>query len=134
MSDLTQNLIPYGLLKEHYPEVAKELEECGGPWEFHCDGEWLDINSPSWDDAVVYRLAANKPSIDWSHVSDRFNALATGSAGFTHLYSRRPEPNAHGWFGGDIETVEPFASYVPGTCDWRDSLVMRPGYEEKADD
>lgn len=22
-----------------------------------------------------------------------------------------------------------FASYHPGTCDWKDSLVMRPGYE-----
>lgn len=22
------------------------------------------------------------------------------------------------------------ASFTPGTCDWTDSLVMRPGYEE----
>lgn len=21
------------------------------------------------------------------------------------------------------------ASFTPGTCDWKDSLVMRPGYE-----
>lgn len=135
MTDLTQNLIPHGLLRKHHPEVAKELEECGGPWEFYFDGEWFNIDHPSWDDDVVYRLATQKPSIDWSHVSDRFIALATNIHGSSYLYARRPAKNQIEWdCYGEWIRAECFASFRPGTCRWEDSLVMRPGYEEQAND
>lgn len=134
MTDLHDIKMPYGLLKEYHPEVAKALRKCGGPWERYQIGIWLKTDCPQWDDDTVYRLAATKPSIDWSHVSDEFIALATGSGGFTHLFDRRPDKGAQGWLGGYCTSVVALASFRPGTCRWEDSLVMRPGYEEQAND
>ncbi len=98
------------------------------------NGEWIEIGHPVWDIHSVYRQAATKPNIVWSHVSDDLIALATGSAGFTHLFSERPSKDTHGWFGGNCTSVEAFASFCPGTCHWEDSLVMRPGFEGGRDD
>ena len=69
-----------------------------------------------------------KPSIDWEHVRKDFKFLAQDIDGNAYLYSERPVLGLNGWqtTQGDCAEAEQFASYVPGTCDWKDSLVERP--------
>ena len=71
--------------------------------------------------------ATTKPSIDWSHVNEEFQYLAMDSGGLHHLYVEKPDPIAVEWTTYALYIyAEHFASFTPGTCDWRDSLVKRP--------
>ena len=71
--------------------------------------------------------AIAKPSIDWSHVSEDFQYLAMDSGGLHHLFAEKPEPIAVEWTTYALYIyAEHFASFTPGTCNWRDSLVKRP--------
>ena len=68
-----------------------------------------------------------KPSIDWSHVNENFQYLAMDSGGLHHLFAEKPDPIAVEWTTHALYIyAEHFASFTPGTCDWRDSLVERP--------
>lgn len=110
----------------------------GGDVEFTIGNDplWAIATQPNWDwPNVDYRIAVTKPSIDWSHVSDEYNALATDSDGETWMYGVAPrmmEGDVYGcWVleGGIAVRAISFSSFRTGTCDWRDSLVIRPGYE-----
>ena len=72
--------------------------------------------------------ATPKPSIDWSHVDSKFNYLAEDADGVVFLYEKEPFLSLDFWSmqGGKVSAVYMFASYIPGTCDWKDSLVARP--------
>lgn len=71
--------------------------------------------------------AITKPSIDWSHVSEEFQYLAMGEDGRGWLWVSKPAPFQDEWNGrGVTAKAENFASFIPGTCDWKDSLVKRP--------
>ena len=71
--------------------------------------------------------AITKPSIDWSHVSEEFQYLAMDEEGLHSLFAEKPEPVVLEWAAnGRYIHAEYFASFVPGTCDWKDSLVKRP--------
>lgn len=65
----------------------------------------IGTGGPVWNwGGFDYRVKAVLPSVDWSHVNERLNWLAVGANGKAYLFER-------------------------GTCDWRESLVCRPGYE-----
>ena len=71
--------------------------------------------------------AVTKPSIDWSHVSPEYNYLAQDSNGQGYLYSENPSRHTLAWvMDRPFIRATTFTSYVPGTCDWKDSLVKRP--------
>lgn len=71
--------------------------------------------------------AITKPSIDWSHVSESFQYLAMDEDGRCWLWVSKPAPFQDKWDGrGVTAKAENFASFIPGTCDWKDSLVERP--------
>ena len=69
-----------------------------------------------------------KPSINWEHVDSKFKYLAEDSNGDAFLYEKEPfsTMTAFSDGGGDVAGVFMFASYVKGTCDWKESLVKRP--------
>ncbi len=70
-----------------------------------------------------------KPSIDWDHVDPKYEYLARDSFGYGWLYSEKPVPDEKIWGvpeGKYALLADDYASYVPGTCDWWDSLVKRP--------
>lgn len=75
-----------------------------------------------------------QPSINWDHVAKHIVAMATDGDGRTFLYDKKPKASGMWDFwasdGGWDCRADFLASFVPGTCDWRDSLVIRPGYEE----
>ena len=71
--------------------------------------------------------ATVKPSIDWSHVNENFKWLAMDADGESYLYTDKPQQGEQQWTTNLPYTPAIyFASFVPGTCDWRDSLVKRP--------
>ena len=73
--------------------------------------------------------AISKPSIDWNHVKEDFRYLMMDERGQHWLTTNRPTIPAtpERWVcGGVAQSAGQFASLIPGTCDWRDSLVKRP--------
>lgn len=87
-----------------------------------------EVISLAFDAGVEYAKKGTKPSIDWSHVHSDFKALARAADGVGYIYTARPEPESFSWrnAGDEVITANYFASYDPGTCDWKDSLVERP--------
>jgi hypothetical protein len=94
------------------------------------DIDYIHLGKPSWYENWEYRIVLTKPSINWEHVAPEHVALATDSTGSSYLLTRVPEANAHMWLT-DARWVraEVFQSFVKGTCDWKDSLVIRPSAE-----
>ncbi len=74
-------------------------------------------------------VSGTKPSIDWSHVAPEFVALARNPSGLAWFHRSNPKRGSGGWDSNTYVQASSHASYTPGTCDWRDSLVMRPGYK-----
>ena len=119
-------------------EDGKPIEVANSASNFENAGEcaWQATPVPSWDWlSYVYRVALTKPSWDWSHVSDEINFLVRQSPALSGVpmgSSHRPHKGHLFWQSkeGRACYVECFASYDPGTCNWQDSLVVRPGYEE----
>ena len=72
---------------------------------------------------------ATKPSINWEHVNENFKWLSVDNNGDAYVYENKPKVDAtYYWFNlkGRLSEVSGLASYIPGTCDWKDSLVERP--------
>lgn len=100
-----------------------------------CQPNWQDTTDPRWNwRDFDYRIAVRKPSIDWTAINDKYIYLAVDGDGTVWLYSKRPiltdervfwcHPDGVGKLADDL-----FASFDRGTCDWRDSLICRPGFE-----
>ena len=71
--------------------------------------------------------ATVKPSVEWSHVNAHFKYLAMDADGTFHIYTDKPLQGNQQWTTNlQCTPAIHFASFVPGTCDWRDSLVKRP--------
>ena len=73
--------------------------------------------------------ATAKPSIDWNHVNENFRYLVMDECGQHWLTTNRPTipTTPERWIcGGVAQSAGQFASLIPGTCDWKDSLVKRP--------
>ena len=74
-------------------------------------------------------VKATKPSINWSHVKDEYKWLLVDADGSAYVCEDKPKPCNNGyWYSpkGSLSEVNGLASYIPGTCDWRDPLVNRP--------
>ena len=78
---------------------------------------------------IVQDEITSKPSINWSHVKGEYKWLSVDKDGSAFVYENEPE---HGesnyWYSqeGIHYEVSGLASYTPGTCDWKESLVKRP--------
>ena len=122
--DLTKIDKPFGELDRETKIALFAAWVDGSKIEY--DGDIIyDIG---WYENCVYRVAVTKPSIDWSHVAPQFKWMATDDSGETWLYDDHPEILGKIWvFNGlDCFEIDAFASFTPGTCDWKDSLVQRP--------
>ena len=78
---------------------------------------------------IVQDESATKPSIDWSHVKGEYKWLSVDKDGSAYVYKGEPEHSENDyWYShnGSFNEVNGLASYTPGTCDWKDSLVKRP--------
>ena len=92
--------------------------------KYHNDGNVTLFPYP-----VEITKAAVKPSIDWNHVSEDFKYLAMDADGECYIYSDKPSRGEWQWQWVSslrLTVADHFASFTPGTCDWKDSLVKRP--------
>ena len=90
--------------------------------KYHVEGNVTLFTYP-----VEITKAVTKPSIDWSHVNENFKWLAMDADGTFHIYTDKPLQGNRQWTTNlPCTPAIHFASFVPGTCDWRDSLVKRP--------
>ena len=95
---------------------------------YTADGKFHEVgNVTLFPYPVEITKATAKPSIDWSHVNENFKWLAMDADGKFHIYTDKPLQGNQQWTTNMPYTPAIyFASFVPGTCDWRDSLVKRP--------
>lgn len=139
MTDLTKITTPYGLLD---CPTREALMSHGGPYEFW--KAWLTngfqpIVKPHWHADVVYRVAPpTKDTINWDHVADEFICMARDADGETCVYKKEPRQGFNFWYTSSRVpnsglNAHGYASYKRGTCDWKDSLVFRPGHEPKGE-
>ena len=84
-------------------------------------------NATLFPHPVEIVTAAIKPSIDWNHVSENFKWLAMDADGKFHVYTSKPLQGNQQWTTNlPCTPAIHFASFTPGTCNWKDSLVERP--------
>ena len=68
-----------------------------------------------------------KPFINWEHVRDEYKFLAQDENGNAWLYWEKPLTGDGRWLTtrGECSEADSYASYTPGTVDWKDSLIAR---------
>ena len=97
---------------------------------YTADGKYISdhTNTSLYPYPVEVIRKVSKPSINWEHVRGEYKFLAQDEDGSAWLYCEKPELDIDGWdvTQGECSTVYSYASYTPGTCDWKDSLVARP--------
>lgn len=131
MKDLTKINTPFGLLSKKTQKRLVKAHEAGDVIDKWSGSGWLVMSdSNSFLPQITYRLAEpTKDEIDWSHVSDDIVAVARddGSPN-SWFYTEAPVVFSGGaWRGGTSRgTTQSFASYKRGTCEAKDSLVLRP--------
>jgi len=99
--------------------------------------EWMFCVYPAWYKNWEYRIKPTKltkPSINWEHVAPEYVALAMDENGRCVLYKSMPTVREGDcvWHAADLvhRYADTFASLEKGTCDWKDSLVLRPSTSE----
>lgn len=101
----------------------------GGEIEITRGDSWISAAIPTWDwYHYDYRIAITKPSINWDHVSEKYNYLAVNENGQSYLYGDKPSVGSSAWRyngGNFMIAADSHASFKPGTCDWKDSLISR---------
>ena len=114
--------------RTQYPVYAKFQSINERVVRYTADGKVRpQCNATLFPHPVEIVKAGTKPSIDWSQVSEDFQYLAMDDGGLHHLFTEEPELGEGEWTTyGLYILAEHFASFVPGTCNWRDSLVKRP--------
>ena len=98
---------------------------------------WYRDMTPQWRAGLIYRIAPEPKTpdtIDWSHVSDDIVAMTRDEGDrYSKFYCAIPIAGKSYWMGEEVgSSGRFFTSYHRGTCDWKDSLVIRPGYEDKS--
>lgn len=113
----------------NYPVIVKFV--CGGNHSYTVDGKSHEVHeNPSlYPYPVGVFKKITKPSINWEHVHSKYNYLAADDMGNAWLYGKEPTIDDDGYWDaelGEFALADTHASYIPGTCDWKDSLVVRP--------
>jgi len=130
--DLTKLTTAFGLLDAETQRALRNWPH--GLTMYMGQYGWCPRLLNEFDDTITYRArpapVLTKPSIDWSDVTEGWNWLAVDANGRARVSADKPEFGAFLWScGSNFSNARAFASYRPGTCDWRDSLICRPGFE-----
>lgn len=134
MEDLTKIDRPFGLLD---PETQKALKNWPHGLEYFDGYRWFPRLFRDHGLHWTYRAIPapkTKPSADWSHAAPECIWLARDRDGEGYFYDQKPSRGEGGWWSSDgkFRKASVLASYDPGTCDWTESLVCRPGCEDEA--
>lgn len=99
---------------------------------------WVPVPEPKWNwDMADYRIKpTTKPSINWDHLAPEVEFICTDPNGVSKAFENKPyisSTHSVQWVGKGghaIKGLAHLASYLPGDCDWKDSLVQRPVKDE----
>ena len=115
-------------IHSHYPVCVSFGE--GRERTYSADGKYRveDENPSLYPYPVETVKKVKKPTINWEHVRDDYNYLSQDANGNAWLYWEKPELSEDHWIAtkGECAEANSHVSYIPGTCDWDDSLVARP--------
>ena len=109
--------------------VRVRFDDDLGVESFTLDGKYrLYVLQTLFPYPVEIVKKVTKPSIDWRHIRSEYQYLAQDANGNAWLFWEKPEACAFNWYAtqGICSEAESHVSYVPGICDWQDSLVKRP--------
>ena len=118
--------------------VAKQVRsQCPGLWHERGNNaaqgdHWTVVETPAWYECAEYRVKVTYPSIDWSQVHSDVIAVTRQKNNDVRYYTSAPTMNNGEWFYNrkDISIYVPKilvpTHYNPGTCDWQESLIVRP--------
>ena len=132
--DMTDNLLPYGLLTDEEKAALHEHEKAGGVFKVSYESHlvWTIILKPTWKSFNIYRtvpLPKTQDVIAWDRLPDWVEWVAR-DADFEVL-GHSLEPNISRdstWRGhGERRRIDDFPGIVQiGTCDWKESKMRRP--------
>ena len=112
----------------YYPMRVKFKN--GNEDTYTLDGKYRDEHSiPAlYPYPVEITKKVTKPTVNWDHVSSRYNYIAQDESGTCWVYEHEPILIEDEWASsrGDCTPADCLQSLVPGTCSWDDSLVERP--------
>lgn len=128
--DIYTNRVSWGLLTD---DEKEQLISHNGPLMKydHIGKDWVSV-PPGHEAGIVtiYRAAPKKPEIPWEHIHPRWNAWAIDKLGIPSFYREVPKITSGGWFLSSLVfTLDNVLAIDTTGVDWRDSLVIRPGYE-----
>ena len=111
-----------------YPLIVKFTNGVKKTYALNGKENESHVNPSLYPYPVEIVRKVTKPSINWEHVRKDFKFLAQDMNGNAYLYWERPALSTTGWepTRGDFAEAQSYASYTPGTCNWKDSLVERP--------
>ena len=113
-----------------YPVLVEFQDDDSFIISYTSDGKFHNLgNITLFPYPVEVVKAITKPSINWSHVKGEYKWLSVDKDGSAYVYEDEPERSESDyWFSlkGSLTEVNGLASYTPGTCDWKDSLIKRP--------
>ena len=92
--------------------------------ELYTDAGWIGACSDSLSFEQIYRIKTRPMSIDWSVLKDEFICAKKCASGTAKAFTGDPLVSC-AWKSIDIDGLK---SYDPGTVDWTESLIWRPGY------
>jgi hypothetical protein len=128
-ADLTAITAPFGLLDD---DTQARLHAWRHGWEWlGPDGKWQPTDALGLSHAATYRARPAplvQDTVDWSHVAEPYNWHARDESGQGFFFEEEPTKYDFYWTAdGKYRSSAAHASYRPGTVDWRDSKISRPG-------
>ncbi len=111
------------------PVVALVLKEAKLEFlvQLSADGSYLGPGQPHSDDLISEWI--DKPEWDWSKAADWHVAIAMDADRRWFPFREVPSKVEIAWCGSHDRSIPP--EYAPKwTGDWKDSLIVRPGFEK----
>lgn len=132
MTDLTKITSPFGTLPRTTQMALFEARLYGEVIEYFCNYKWVEVPHPGFYNSETYRVRPapiTYDSINWNHVAPQFIAMVRDGCGDALLWEFIPTIDRLSWhcLGSRMTNATVFSSYTRGTCDWKDSFVLRPG-------
>lgn len=134
--DLTMINKPFGELDRETKGALLLAAHEGEEIEYSGDGDgdsWTTVNRPGWRSKIIYRVKPaplTKDTVDWSQVAEGWDWMARDENGRAYFFRGKPTRDGPIWVdSGHGAASVIVSSYVRGTCDWKDSLLTRPGKE-----
>jgi len=126
--DLTKITAPFGLLDD---DTQARLKAWPHGWECFSPSGWEDL-TPFWNVTTTYRARPaplTQDTVPWEQIPKGMDWAARDARGAAFIYAGAPVAGNFEWHS----TGRPFAridnchvGYQRGTCDWKDSLQIRP--------